>query len=97
MNYNKYNYLNLLFDKGVNQSLVKPEREDFNPMELARGLAKRKDLYEFEHPEIKVGQFGNKGGKILEKTESDISRFTQETAKAIGKSETFVKEHLQLN
>jgi len=30
------------------------------------------------------------------KTESDIERFTAETAKTIGKSETFVKEHLQL-
>jgi len=30
------------------------------------------------------------------KTESDPT-FVEETAKAIGKSETFVKEHLQLN
>ncbi len=37
------------------------------------------------NPETKVGQFGNKGGNIVEKTESDISRFTQETAKVIGK------------
>lgn len=32
-------------------------------------------------------------------TDSDksVDRFTQETANTIGKSETFVKEHLQLN
>jgi DNA modification methylase len=73
------------------------KRDDFNPIDLAEGLQKRKELYESLHPETKAGQFGNKGGKIVEKTESDISRFTQDTAKKIGKSETFVKEHLQLN
>jgi len=71
------------------------KRNDFNPMELAEGLSRRKELYEGLHPETKVGQFG--GHSSLEKTDSDISRFTQDTAKRIGKSETFVKEHLQLN
>ncbi len=75
------------------------KRKDFNPMELARGLAKRKDLYEFEHPETKHNSSfkGNQSVEGRSKTESDIDRFTVETAKTIGKSETFVKEHLQLN
>jgi DNA modification methylase len=74
------------------------KREDFNPMELARGLSRRKELYEFEHPETKVGATG-KGRPKDSLTDSDnlSERFTQETAKKIGKSETFVKEHLQLN
>jgi len=72
------------------------KREDFNPMELARGLSKRKELYEFEHPETKAGgDRKSKDGMRLLKDAPD--KFTSETAKTIGKSETFVKEHLQLN
>jgi len=65
-------------------------------MELARGLSKRKELYEFEHPETKVGgDRKSKDGMRLLKDAPD--KFTQDTAKTIGKSETFVKETLQLN
>ena len=39
------------------------KREDFNPMELARGLSKRKELYEFEYPETKVGFAGGQATK----------------------------------
>ena len=74
-------------------------REDFNPMELARGFAKRKELYEVLHPETKVGATGFGKGTKNDLTDSDKSqdRFTKETAQKIGKSETFVKETLQLN
>lgn len=73
------------------------KRNDFNPMELAEGLKKRKELYESLHPETKHGGLEGKagGGKKAKKTESDS--FVTETAKKVGKSETFVKEHLQLN
>ncbi|MBS3099292.1 ParB N-terminal domain-containing protein [Candidatus Pacearchaeota archaeon] len=74
------------------------KRDDFNPIDLAEGLQKRKEFYESIHPETKAGQFGGwNSATKLEKTESDFSRFTEDTAKKIGKSETFVKEHLQLN
>ena len=54
----------------------------------------------FEHPETKVGSTGfGKGFKsdLSESDKSPADRFTAETAKVIGKGETFVKEHLQLN
>lgn len=72
------------------------KREDFNPMELAEGLQKRKELYEAIHPETKAGgDRKSKDGIRLLKDAPD--KFTEDTAKKIGKSETFVKEHLQLN
>ena len=76
------------------------KRNDFNPIELAEGFQRRKELYEGLHPETKAGQsqalgMNKKLGHDV-KTESDPT-FVEETAKAIGKSETFVKEHLQLN
>ncbi len=77
------------------------KREDFNPMELARGLARRKELYEFEHPETKVGATGGRGSikkiDIVPGTESIAERFVENTAKKIGMSERFVEKHLQLN
>ena len=76
------------------------KRNDFNPIELAEGFQRRKELYEGLHPETKAGQsqalgMNKKLGNDV-KTESDPT-FVEETAKAIGKSKTFVKEHLQLN
>jgi len=74
------------------------KRNDFNPMELAEGLSKRKELYEAIHPETKHNAtFKGNQFEDSSKTKSDIDRFTEDTAKRIGKSETFVKEHLQLN
>lgn len=74
------------------------KRKDFNPMELAEGLSRRKELYEALHPETKHGAIGG-GHDRSRVSESDtlVNRFTQDTAKRIGKSETFVREHLQLN
>jgi hypothetical protein len=60
-------------------------------------LKRRKEIYEELHPETRVGQFGNKGGKILEKTESDFSTpsFVKDTSAKTGQSETVIKEKLQ--
>lgn len=77
-------------------------REDFNPMELAEGLQKRKQLYEALHPETKQGIAGGLASGVSRGTKTDSvfvqePAFVTETARKIGKSETFVKEHLQLN
>lgn len=79
------------------------KREDFNPMELSDGLAKRKELYLFEHPETKVGATGGgvdgKGTKTktdLSESDNSVDRFTLDTAKILNVSEAKVKETLQL-
>lgn len=73
------------------------KRDDFNPVDLAEGLLKRKQLYEVLHPETKHGGLEGQagGGKKAKKTDSDS--FVKETSNRLGKSETFIKETLQLN
>ncbi|MEW6558195.1 MAG: ParB N-terminal domain-containing protein, partial [Elusimicrobiota bacterium] len=46
------------FDIELQENL---KRKDFNPVELAEALLKRKQIYEKEHPETKKGQYGAKG------------------------------------
>lgn len=64
-----------------------------------RKIKKSKELYEAQHPETKqtVGkELAEKRWSNDAKTES-VPAFVTETAKKLGKSETFVKEHLKLN
>ena len=74
------------------------KREDFNPMELAKGLARRKELYEILHPETKVGVTGKGRPKdSLSDSDNLKERFTLDTAKKYKISETKIKETIQLN
>jgi len=77
------------------------KREDFNPMELARGLSKRKELYEFEHPETKVGFAGGQATKEkltgAERKVYDTPTFVESTSKLLKISTSNVEKTLQLN
>ena len=65
----------------LNSSNQKPKRKDFNPMELAEGLSRRKELYEALHPETKHNAtFKGNQFEDSPKTKSDIDRFTQDKA-----------------
>jgi len=70
------------------------KREDFNPMELARGLSKRKELYEFEHPETKHG-----GDRKSSRKDDDLNTptFVASTSSLLNISESNVEKTLQLN
>jgi N6-adenosine-specific RNA methylase IME4 len=73
-------------------------RNELHYIDESKHLKRRKEIYEELHPETRVGQFGNKGGKILEKTESDFSTpsFVKDTSVKTGQSETVIKEKLQI-
>lgn len=82
------------FDIELQENL---KRKDFNPVELAEALSRRKKIYEKEHPETKLGSTG-KGRPKDRLSESDNlkDRFTKDTAQTTGISETVIKETLQL-
>jgi hypothetical protein len=59
-------------------------------------LSDRKRIYEELYPETKAGQFGYKGGKIVEKGNSPFSTFTESTAQLTGESQTTIKREIQI-
>lgn len=76
------------------------KREDFNPMELSDGMAKRKDLYEFEYPETIRGFAGGQATKEkltgAEREVRDKPTFVESTSKLLNMSPRTVEETLQL-
>jgi hypothetical protein len=79
----------------IDENLI---RNELHFTERADLLLRRKQIYEELYPETKAGQFGNKGGHVLEKTESDFSKpsFVADTSEKTGRSETVIKEELQI-
>jgi ParB family chromosome partitioning protein len=79
----------------IDENLI---RNELHFTERSDLLLRRKQIYETLYPETKVGQFGNKGGQVLEKTESDFSKpsFVTDTSEKTGRSETVIKEELQI-
>lgn len=78
----------------------KPVADRFT-MELARGLSKRKELYEFEHPETVRG---NAGGQATKEKHTGAKRevrdkptFVESTSSLLNVSESNVEKTLQLN
>ena len=78
------------FDIELQENL---KRKDFNPVELAEMLSKRKEIYERLHPEIRKG-----GDRKSKKFKGRIPSFdfTTDTSQKTGISETVIKETLQL-
>lgn len=79
-------------------------RKDFEVLEVANGLKRRKELYEKAHPETKHGASGGgkKGKGTKRKTEvsesdTSVHRFTLATATQFGVGETKIKEMLQIS
>lgn len=71
-------------------------RHSLSPAEVAAATARRKVLYEQEHPETKNGAAGNgrtkkKLGKICQATQKPADRFTQATAQATGLGERTIR------
>ncbi len=77
------------------------KRKDFNPMELARGLSKRKDLYEFENPETVTGFAGGQATKEkltgAEREVRAVPTFVESTSKMLNISKRSIEETIQLN
>jgi ParB/RepB/Spo0J family partition protein len=75
-------------------------RQDFDPLEVAEGLARRKEIYEREHPETAIGATGRGRPKADSLSKSDkppAERFRAVAAKKLGVGETKIEELLQLS
>lgn len=78
----------------IDENLI---RNELHYTERGDLLKRRKEIYEEMHPETKNGQHGNKGGKIVEKTESALSSFVKDTSQKTGKSESVIKEEIRIS
>lgn len=65
-------------------------RKEFDPLELARGLARQEELYT-KHRKKKIAEAKDKG-----EPPPKIERFTQQASKDLGMTETRVRELLQV-
>ena len=81
----------------IDENLI---RYNFHYTEEGDMLLERKRIYEVLHPETKVGQYGHKGGKVLEKGIMNFSTklsFVEDTAKKTDKSESVIKRNIQIS
>lgn len=69
------------------------KREDFNPMELSDGLARRKELYEVLYPETKHG--GDRKSSSEERN-LNTKTFVEDTSEKLNIKKTAIYDNLQL-
>jgi hypothetical protein len=74
--------------RGIDENLI---RRTLSDAERASMIARRKELYEIQHPETKKGAIGNGREKVRQIGDSTSARFTKEVAKATGKSERAIQ------
>ena len=77
----------------IDENLV---RNELHFTERGEHFARRKKIYEALHPETKAGQYGHKGGKVVESAETAVSSFASDTASKTGVSSRVIHEEIQL-
>ena len=78
----------------IDENLI---RAELGYIERGDFLKRRKEIYEELYPETKVGQYGHKGTRIIEKPENGIIPFSVDTANKTGKSESTIQQEVQIS